>query len=121
MPKRKVYPSGTWHWSIEGSAVKYCKIANKDFYLINGADLYCNGTHCTSYQVYVIAKEGDAVSVNALYFNGIFPYTFENTHFLDIQSDGNPEIFVLKRNVINIKGLDDFDIYTAKEGKLVLN
>jgi len=121
LPKRKVYPAGMWHWSIESSAVKYYKIANKEFFLINGADLYCNGSHCTSYQVYVIAKEDDLFSVNALYFKGLFPYTFENTHFLDIESDGNPEIFVPKSGIKSIKGLDDFDIYTVNEDKLVLN
>ena len=118
----RVQPAGLWHGSIDSSALKYYRYNNRDYYLLNGANLYCNGTHCNSFQVYLLVKNKNNLKINSIYFQGLPPYEFENIHLVDIYKDGYPEIYIPKGDVAEIKGIKDFDIYTIdSSGELKRN
>lgn len=107
----KVFPAGPWHWSVEESGLKYYSYKGKEYYLINGANLYCNGTHCNSFQIYLVIIDNVSIKAFAFFLDGVLPYTFDEVHLIDSDADGNPEIYIPKRDIRKIEGISDFQLY----------
>lgn len=106
----KVVPSLLWYDQHFGISAKYYNVKDKEYFLIQGLDLYCNGSQCTDYQVFIINKSKEDFQTNAFYFSGLYPYTFENTFLFDEDKDGNFEFFVPK-DVKKLDKITDFNIY----------
>ena len=108
LPNEKPAPSLLWYEKDFGISGKYHKIGKKEFFLLRGLDLYCNGRQCTSYQVFVIQKKKRKIKANTFYFSGLYPYDFENTFLFDEDGDGNPEMFVPK-DIGELRDTGDFE------------
>ncbi len=91
---RKLYPSGNWHWAVEDCSVKYTFSNGKEYFFINGANLYCNGHNCNGYQLYIIVKEDNKLTFSALEYDDLIPYYFHEMKLFDKNSDGIPEFYL---------------------------
>jgi hypothetical protein len=112
LDSRNLYPSGVWNGSLDGTSLKYYKIAGREILLICGLDMECNGSDCTGYQMYIVQIINDKISFHALLFPGNYPYYFENTFLFENENDNNPAIYVPKLDVSDLKGIEDFDIFS---------
>ena len=110
LAEEQLTPALIWYDNDFGISSKYYSVNGKDYFLIRGLDLYCNGRQCTGYQIFVIRKSGEELKASAFYFSGLYPYDFENTFLFDQDRDGIPEMFVPK-DVDELGGTSDFDIY----------
>lgn len=113
LPNEKPAPSLLWYGKDFGISGKYHKIGGREFFLLRGLDLYCNGRQCTGYQVFAIQKRKTQIKASSLYFSGLYPYDFENTFLFDEDRDGNPEMFV-PQNISELRDIGDFDKFELK-------
>jgi len=116
--EKNIYPAGLWHWSVEDvGSVKMAEYKNKIYILLNGANIFCNGSQCTSYQLYAMVynKVTKQLNFNAIETDGLYPYLFSSKQFCESTVDKLPEFYVLKNGVINILGLEDFNIFGFNE------
>ncbi len=118
---RKLFPAGIW-MNFEGEpTIKYYKYYGKEYLLLNGQDLFCNGSHCSSFQLYIIVINGDEIQVNPFLLSGVWPYLYTNIKLVDLEKDGLPDIYILKSEKAEIRSINDFDIYGINEiGKAFL-
>ena len=116
--KKNIYPAGLWHWSVEDiGSVKVAEYNNKIYILINGANIFCNGSQCTSYQLYamVFNKKTKQLNFNAIETDGLYPYLFSSIQFCESKVNKLPEFYILKNGVTSIFGLEDFNIFGFNE------
>lgn len=115
----KIYPAGLWHWSLEDvGSIKMTEYNNKIYILLNGVDLFCNGSQCSSYQLYALVydKVTKLVKFNAILTEGLYPYQFSTLHlFKSEMVDKLPEFYILKNGITEIYGIEDFNVYGFKE------
>lgn len=121
--ERKVYPAGIWHWSVGdiGSA-KLLEYNGKIYILLNGANLFCNGNNCTSYQLYILIydKTTKQLIFNAIETEGKYPYLFSSLNLFDKDGDNLPDFYIVKNNIDEITGIEDFELYSFnKQGKVI--
>lgn len=115
---KNIYPAGLWHWSVEDiGSVKMVEYNNKVYILLNGANLFCNGSQCNSYQLYAMVynKATQQLNFNAIETDGIYPYLFSSIEFCESTVDKLPEFYILKNGVTDIFGLEDFNIFGFNE------
>lgn len=116
--EKNIYPAGLWHWSVEDiGSVKMVDYNDKVYILLNGANIFCNGSQCTSYQLYVMVynKSTKQLNFNAIETDGLYPYLFSSIQFCESAVDKLPEFYILKNGVTNILGLEDFNIFGFNE------
>ncbi|MDJ1500695.1 hypothetical protein [Xanthocytophaga agilis] len=99
-----------WYQKDFDVAVRYYKIKEREIFLFNGVNLYCNGHYCRSYQVFLIQKINNTSKAYGFYYNGLNPVTFQETYLFKTENTPFPQIFVPK-NVDELKSKKDFDIY----------
>lgn len=119
----KVYPAGLWHWSVEdiGSA-KTVEYSGKIYILLNGANLFCNGNNCTTYQLYILVydKATKQLIFNAIETDGKYPYLFSSINLFDMDEDNLPDFYALKNGIEEIRGIENLELYSFnKLGKLI--
>jgi len=106
-------PGIIWYESDFGTALKYYNINGKEIFLINGLNYYCNGRYCASYQVFVLQRQEEKLNASTLYYDGQYPFDFENTFLFDSDKDSTPEIYVPKK-VEKLNSRSDFKRRTIK-------
>ena len=108
LENQKTEPSLLWYGKDFGISAKFYKIEEKEYFLIRGLNLYCNGNHCSSYQMFLLQKDNNRVKASTYYFSGLYPYDFENT-FLFNNNEGKPKFF-LPKEVDELKTIEDFEL-----------
>lgn len=115
----KIYPAGLWHWSLEDlGSIKMTEYNNKIYMLLNGVDLFCNGSQCSSYQLYALVydKVTKQVKFNAILTEGLYPYQFSAIHLYKSEGSNKlPEFYILKDSITEIYGIEDFNVFKFKE------
>ncbi|MEO1262599.1 MAG: hypothetical protein AAFZ15_27585 [Bacteroidota bacterium] len=106
-----VQPAILWYNSDFDTALKYYKLGNKEVFLINGINFYCNGSHCSSYQVFILLRNGVKSSGKAVYYQGNHLLSFENTHLFKNNEGESYGIYLLK-DVNEINDETDFELFT---------
>lgn len=116
---RTIYPAGLWHWSVEDvGSIKIAEYKNKTYILLNGPDLLCNGSQCSSYQLYALVydKVTKQVKFNAILTDGLYPYQFSSLHLFKPEgADKLPQFYILKEGITEISGIEDFNVYGFNE------
>lgn len=118
-PNEIIYPAGLWHWSVEGNSVKMYEHKENKIYLINGADLLCNGSQCNSFELMIVIESKTKITVNTLLLNGLWPYQFGSIKLFDLENDGNLEFYKNKDEVNEITGINDFILYSINKDGIV--
>lgn len=109
---RKINPSGLWHWSVEDCTLKYYQTENKEYYFINGADLFCNGTSCNTNQLLIIVKELNKYVISAIEYYDIIPYYFVNMVLFDKNNDNIPEFYLPINGNIGDINMKNFHLFS---------
>lgn len=116
---RKIYPSGLWHWSVEECTVKLFKTKYKEYFFINGAYLFCNGTSCNTNQLLIVVIDKNKCTISAIEYYDIIPYYFVDMVLFDKNTDEIPEFYLpIKGNIGEIDE-NNFQLFSFdNEGKL---
>ncbi len=109
-PAEMIGPSLLWYGDEFGFSGRCYKFKGKEVLLLRGLDLYCNGHHCSAYQLYAIEKDERKYKVEVFKSRSAYPYDFENTFLFDRHADGKPEIYLPIND--NVSSPKDFQIYT---------
>lgn len=108
--KEKVAPSLLWYGKDFGITGRCYKFKGKQYFLLRGLDLYCNGHHCTAYQLFAIEKYKSHSKVEVFESAAVYPYDFENTFLFDKHGDGYPDIYLPKQDPVESEA--DFELLT---------
>ena len=95
-----------WHGDSSYQTIKYYKFESKEIYLIQGLNYFCNGVHCSSYEVLILQiDEDNTVSIRSVFYPGYLNLRFEDVFLFDKDNDGKPEILIPNDTTLEIKEL----------------
>jgi len=108
---REVQPSLIWH-GIDTYGGRCFKVGRRYFFVVQGLNLYCNGTACTSNQIFVIQLADGEASIDVFYLDTFYPYGFETFFLYDKNCDSIPEVLIPA--VEQPSGVKDFEWYELR-------